>query len=149
MVGWSPWGLLKTRSNMPSVASQPLRRITTSLLLVMPSISLHAHHQSCIHSFNQQINYFFVHHFSVELGESHEHVSHAESPSAMLCHFHVMSGSHSLLTSCRLLCLPLEYTPKLSEHLHACSTPILTCAFAHFTAACDRFHCQTSSAAQF
>ena len=52
-VGGSPWGLLKTRSNMPSVASQPLRRITTSLLLVMPSISLHAHHHDIIHSLNQ------------------------------------------------------------------------------------------------
>ena len=86
----------------------------------MPSVSLHAHHQSFIHSFNQQINHLFVHHFSVELGESNEHVSHAESPSAMLRHSHVMSGAHSLLTSCRRLCLPLEHTPNsVSTYMHA------------------------------
>lgn len=37
----SPWGLLNTRSNMPSVASSPFSLITTSLLRVIPSPSLH------------------------------------------------------------------------------------------------------------
>ena len=57
---------------MPSVASQPFRRITTLLLLVMPSVSLHAHHQSCIHSLIQPINQLFLHQ-SIESFRQRQH----------------------------------------------------------------------------
>ena len=46
---------------MPSVASQPLRRITTSLLLVMPSVSLHAYHHVLMFLFIQSTFRLFVH----------------------------------------------------------------------------------------
>ena len=40
---------------MPSVASQPFRRITTSLLLVMPSASLHPYHTAWLQGQNPKM----------------------------------------------------------------------------------------------
>ena len=54
---------------MPSVASQPLRRITTSLLLVMPSVSLHARQSPCMHI----INHAFTHSTNQSFGSSPSH----------------------------------------------------------------------------